>query len=373
MFVLFRWTVGLESTLTQVAAIILCGALATLSYRLIEQPFRRISVPTRWPNLVTLIAGIVIVTGAWSLYQTTAKLQPRLTLNTVSQHSADWYPMQRETSSDAPGCMAQGIANQVAGNLLLTYTRVGCDRPVDWNFTLFVVGDSHTMAYVPMLTQLVMDKGVKVRLYNNGGCPFLSFQAVRESEACQQNSQGSLKDIIEHAQAGDVLFMPSLRLSRFADQFVHFPRSKTMNEMFDEKAVAGRTKLEAQAKEWLVPLADNGVKLVFEAPKLIFEIPPFRCANWFDRHNPACAYGRSVARDSLERYRQPVVEIMDRLVTSHSGISVWDPFPVLCPGAECHVEQDGRPLFYDADHVSGYGNMVLTPNFKRFITSLRPL
>ncbi|BAP46048.1 O-antigen acetylase [Pseudomonas sp. StFLB209] len=370
VFVLMRWTVGLESLPSQLAAVLLSTVLAVFSYRIIEVPLRRRPLLDRLPNLAVISLGLLALAGAWGGYKWTVKSQPQLTLNTVSQHPLDWYPYSRPHSDAAPGCVAQASDSLVAGNRVLSYSRGGCDRPVQWPFTLYVVGDSHAMAYIPMLSKLVMDTGVQVRLYNNGGCPFMSFQAIRESEACRANSLAALQDITGKVQAGDVLFMPSLRLSRFSDQFEHFARSKTMAEMFGEQAVSGRQRLEAEAPQWLAPLAEKGVRLVFEAPKPIFEIPPFRCANWFDHNNPICSYGRSVKRDEMQTYRQPVTEILGRLAGQMPAVSVWDPLPVLCPESDCQVERDGRPLFYDADHVSGHGNMLLAPDFEQFINRL---
>lgn len=371
VFVLFRWTIGLETISTQLAALVLCFALAVFSYRVIEIPLRRGGLLGKVPSLGIMALGLLALAGSWQLYQATVKLQPRLTLSTVSQHPMDWYPYGRESSEASPGCVALPRAQTIDGNLVLEYIRGGCDTPASWNFKLFVVGDSHAMAYVPMLTQLVMDTGVQVQLYNNGGCPFMSFQVIRETAQCKQNSQASLNDIVQKAQAGDVVFMPSLRLARFADQFAHFPRSKTMDEMFGEQAVTGRMNLEEEARNVLAPLLASGVQVVFEAPKPIFEITPFRCSDWFDRSNPACRYGHKMAKDQLEQYRLPVVQLLSRLATQLPEVSVWDPFPVLCPDAQCHTAREGRPLFFDADHVSGYGNMMLTPDFRRFISSLR--
>ncbi|MCB1920872.1 MAG: hypothetical protein KDJ28_12955, partial [Candidatus Competibacteraceae bacterium] len=45
-------------------------------------------------------------------------------------------------------------------------------------------------------------------------------------------------------------------------------------------------------------------------------------------------------------------------------------FPVLCPGETCKTSIDGKPLFFDGDHISGYGNMFLYDDFKKFIISL---
>ncbi|SQG00491.1 O-antigen acetylase, putative [Paucimonas lemoignei] len=372
VFVLFRWTVGLETIPTQIAALVLCVCMALLSYRFIELPLRHGGWLSRMPNYAVMALGLVVLAGSYKAYLLTLTYQPQLTQSTVSQHPLDWYPYGRESSAASPGCVPLPVAKNVNGNLVLVYSRGGCDKPATWNFKLFVVGDSHAMAYVPMLTQLVMDTGVEVHLYNNGGCPFMSFQTIRETEQCKQNSIGSLNDIAAQAQGNDVVFLPSLRLARFADQYAHFSRTKTMNEMFGPEAVAGRTSLEANAPDYLAPVLATGAKVVFEAPKPIFEITPFRCSDWFNRSNAACKYGDAVSKKQLEEYRQPVTELMSRLAEKVPAISVWDPLPTLCPDTECHtLATNGRPLFFDADHVSGYGNMLLTPDFQRFISNLK--
>ena len=71
----------------------------------------------------------------------------------------------------------------------------------------------------------------------------------------------------------------------------------------------------------------------------------------------------------MERLRKPVVDALYNLAQSMPGVSVWDPFPVLCPVAEsCSAFSGDLPLFFDADHVSGYGNRLLLPSFQAFVS-----
>lgn len=51
-------------------------------------------------------------------------------------------------------------------------------------------------------------------------------------------------------------------------------------------------------------------------------------------------------------------------------MSVWDSFPLLCPGDECGTSLDGHPLFFDGDHLSGYANHLLLPAFQDYVTNL---
>jgi hypothetical protein len=54
------------------------------------------------------------------------------------------------------------------------------------------------------------------------------------------------------------------------------------------------------------------------------------------------------------------------------GSHVWDPFPVLCPeGAECNGFVDGKPLFFDGDHLSGFANRLLLPSFTQAVRQMQ--
>jgi hypothetical protein len=44
--------------------------------------------------------------------------------------------------------------------------------------------------------------------------------------------------------------------------------------------------------------------------------------------------------------------------------------PELCPGETCHAVRDGRPLFFDGDHLSSLGNRLLVPSFARLLAGL---
>jgi hypothetical protein len=50
-----------------------------------------------------------------------------------------------------------------------------------------------------------------------------------------------------------------------------------------------------------------------------------------------------------------------------NGAAVWDPFNTLCPGSACAPTRDGKPLYFDGDHLSGYGNTVMLPAFRKFM------
>jgi hypothetical protein len=47
------------------------------------------------------------------------------------------------------------------------------------------------------------------------------------------------------------------------------------------------------------------------------------------------------------------------------GARILDPLPYLCWAESCHGKKDGRPLYYDDNHLSEYGNKLLVPMFTK--------
>ena len=103
---------------------------------------------------------------------------------------------------------------------------------------------------------------------------------------------------------------------------------------------------------------------VFDAPKPIFRSPLFRCADVFNATNPVCRGGLTQSRKTLQTLRAPVLANLAAINTQLPQVRIWDPFPTLCPTEPCSALDGERPLFFDGDHLSAYGNAKLYPEFR---------
>jgi hypothetical protein len=60
----------------------------------------------------------------------------------------------------------------------------------------------------------------------------------------------------------------------------------------------------------------------------------------------------------------------DRLVED-TGITLWDPFPLLCPdGKYCYSEKNGNYLFIDQHHLTSNGNLLLIDSMLELLRKL---
>ncbi|WP_246659975.1 SGNH hydrolase domain-containing protein [Methylosinus sporium] len=330
-------------------------SLAAFSYSYIERPLRYgalLSGPRRAIGLS--LAGCVATAAAiGALYLAT----PSISLSVVSRHSADWFPNYNdEKGPDARGCFVSTTKKKSGGETINIVTRAGCDGPATAQ-TLHIVGDSHSWAYMTMAELYALRTGVRVVRRDFNGCPLLA--TIYFSLECPIYWKEVAQALAAETKPGDVIFLPALRTLRMRNQL-----GADLEPSFpDITAFMAQLHSLDLARETLRVLTKPGVAIVVEAPKPLFKTASLRCADWFDRGNPVCSYGDTVSRAEEEAHRRPVMAFLADLQREFPTVTLWDPMPLLCESTECRIYRDGRPLFFDGDHLSGYGGRVLLPAF----------
>ena len=371
---LFRWTVGLYSYWLVVAVAITFG-LAALSYHWVETPVRRSRRVRSLPAWLKVLAGLVTMIALAFAASALFDKHRQWSLSATSDVK-QWYPY---------GFRVPGVTEE--------------PKPLEGK-KLFVVGDSHTPAYSTLLREASDRLGVHVEKFPVRACNVGSLMApVRQREECVAPIEQVLARIDSDLHAGDMVFFASLRSKRLIDQWAAFDyedgEPRTMLTGLVEKAANrddATTVLEfddlnthlhqpgvvRQRKDaWretagiVAELREKGIWVLFDAPKPVLQMPPFRCSDWFNRHNPVCALGADVDRGQLLVLREPMMDSLVRMQQRFDNVVLWDPFPVLCPDAACSAyDADGRPLFFDGDHLSAHGNRVLYPSFSELLLSV---
>jgi len=377
IFVLFRWTVGLDSIQCYIAAVFFTFLLAIVSYYFVERPIRYSRKILNLQKAKIIFIGLAIVALCYTINNQIVLNQAQLSLSVISREDKLWHDHWLDIEAFNKlhkNCEIAGSAKWIeGGDVFLRYSKPICQPQRTFN-QLFVAGDSHAYNYMPMLQRLVMETDTDIVIYSKPGCTYINFftpLALRDSYNCNSFFTAMITDILSQAKQGDIVFLPGLRLLRFAEQWMLYPKEIVNEHMSSAKALAERAMATKEAVTLLKLFTEKGIKVVFEAPKPIFFAPPFRCSDWFNRINPICFGGLEVPKNFLLNNRLSVMESMQTLSKQVFNVSIWDPFPVLCPSNFCQAIMDHKPLFFDGDHLSGYGNMLLYPSFKTFITHLQ--
>jgi len=360
VFVLFRWTAGFSTPVQKLVALAIAVALALISYFVVEKPLRTLPwlrAPLRAIPL-SLAAVILLAWGGDRMFANASNFSASV----VTANRADWYPETRTRAG--ADCRVEWRTKPFAAGTAFLSQRNGCEG-ADTSARLFVIGDSHATAYFTMLADYARLRRAPVALYQVPGCYFVHL--VPSAAGCAATVGAVLDEVAGQLKAGDVVFMPSLRVPRFREHWGErdLDTVGAWNGMTQNSEAGFAEALAAFAR-----LGIPGVHFVFELPKPIFPTPLFRCSDWFNRSNPACNGGTRMDRALLERHRQPVIAFAERLQGKVANFSTWDPFPLLCPGSTCSMLKDGKPLLFDADHVSGFANRLLLADFVRKMDEL---
>jgi hypothetical protein len=224
---------------------------------------------------------------------------------------------------------------------------------------LYVIGDSHATALITLFSKLAAADGARVHMYAKAGCAFLRIRSVTDSPACAAFGEAFTRELREKAKPGDIVFLPSLRMARIGNQWGGAETGMVSSDQFSRGM--------HEAEQWLTSIEGLDLRVVFLAPTPVFGSPPFRCADWFNRHNPVCRNGLQVDRETTLQRRKPVLDRMQELATRYPNVEIWDPFDRLCAGERCSAFHEGHPLFFDGHHLSGYANLFIYDSFRKSV------
>lgn len=233
VFVVFRWTFGLDSTFYKIAASLIAVAMAVSSYYYVERPTRRLAVLKRLPQYVVVAVGIGCLALCSSAAVLIHWLRPHISISTVSRHLVDWEADGSELNPQQSGCTIRSTRAHLGISWVTTYTRQNC-QIASTGPRIFAIGDSHTLSYVGLFKQYVMHTGSSVTVYANVGCAFLPAQAAPRTNDCRVVTQQTFDDALSKLRQGDIVFLSSLRMPRFSEQYTLLPQQNLHDQVFDE-------------------------------------------------------------------------------------------------------------------------------------------
>jgi hypothetical protein len=342
---LARWTVGVSAT-TIPLLVGLILALAVISWRWVEEPLRRSPWwPERWQVVAT---GLLL-----------AALGAGLLQGLTRQGSALLFQGDRNAALAGPSAPAAAKAPDCSGP--------GQGR-------LLFAGDSHAHVFMSAADHLCRRHGLGYGEAATVGMPYPPLHYTNPATGMSREEAVSLALVEEQrwnslraSLGGDAAnrntlvlalrwplyfdpgFLPdsALRRTSHFDPLSDLPlsRSEALGRWIkgvDEIAAANR----GTPIVLLLPTPEfgGGVPMELCQPQWFRPQPPQECRTGLDRrdHDRLSAY--------LKRQLQP-------LVARHPHLILHDPLNALCPAGtgRCPRLRDGRLLYSDGDHLSGYG------------------
>jgi peptidoglycan/LPS O-acetylase OafA/YrhL len=350
IFVLIRWTCGIDSGVGFICALPLTLLVSLLSYHIIEMPFQFIgryrgsvllkteskhgsrvsSWSFSWAYVVVFIGIVVIFTAHQGFRMVLRSSRFELT------KTKSWYEIDLNEALDSKPWKGR---------------------------SLYIVGDSHAFCYSTLAELLRRDMGVKVVVQPRKGGNFASL--IHEStEFDEVFAESVLSEVRQSARPGDVVLLAALRVKRLCDQWQVYDLAQVVRERDSSESERERLIAVEQGVEIIQRMQSMGLNVVIAAPTPILAAPPFRISDWFNQMNPIGRFGTSIDKSFLDEHRAPAMRSIAEVVRRLPHVHVWDPFDVLCPDSKFHGFDGDRPLLSDGDHLTPYANQKVYPSFK---------
>ena len=335
------------------AGLILTLILGDLSYRLVETPAQVHLSRLRmgWGAMALLGTAVAVAApgvGVRVKEGVPGRFSPEI--ERMQQGALDMNPRRDEcwvaTGSVSPSCMHGG-------------SRLGA----------VVMGDSHANALVSAVVANAPDAGMGVMEWSYSGCPALENVTSRRPERnCGPFTEWMMQQLKNVPR--DIPLVVVNRHALYAIGQNENPKLINgpwvyLSRLYLNPEIEFLEEYGKAISQMACRLAkDHPVYLVRPIPEMGIDVPKAL--------SRAMLFGQQ--KDiwvSLADYHQrnAFIWAAQDAARAQCGVKILDPLPYLCRDDRCLSVKDGRPLYYDDNHLSEYGNSVLAPMFAEVFQS----
>ena len=344
--------------LQRLGVVILSLVLAALTWRLVEQPFRRGGVDRPWRRLGVILPLLLAPIGAGTVLFFGHGLPQRLSPDARALADLEETDVNPARATCFEGADKASPASCRFGATPGVVIGSEGDEVLVW-------GDSHADAVVPGVVAWSRARGWSVREAARGGCPPLADVRVRVygrlNRGCEAAANRALDTIASDRRLKLVVLAARWPLYRDAPPFydVNSPRVTV-----DTAARPGvRPALSAALTATLDAIArrrpDLRVLVIGPVPELTLA-PPECLAQQRQLGGRPEVCARVEAGSPLAR-ALPAEAAIRAAVEDRPGVAAVFPTETLCLDGGCAGMIDGRPIYFDDDHLGAWGARRLVP------------
>ncbi|MCV6590619.1 MAG: acyltransferase [Marinobacterium sp.] len=236
------------------------------------------------------------------------------------------------------------------------------------NVKAVVLGDSHADAVTTAVFEALNKKHEGVLAITKEACPMLLHaRSSINGDICRTENPERIAFVQENHEGIPVIVASRLHayLSGVfnpgeegvsAQPVIYFGDNDRAD--FDEVVEGVRKSL----KETVCKLSEhNPVYLLRPIPEMEQKVPHTMAKGYLLEGE---ARIQSLSLADYQQKNQLMISMIDE-VAAACGARVIDPAEPLCDSGVCISSLEGRPLYYDEDHLSEYGNRLLVPLFRQ--------
>lgn len=247
-----------------------------------------------------------------------------------------------------------------------------CYIGVKDNIRAIVIGDSHADALTTSISSMFDSDLEGVIALTRASCPFILHHKNRKTGmGCFDENFLRLEDVKNYQG------VPIVLVGRWSAYIYGQSNPKRISKgdnrasmYFDDEKFMDENSLlvsfENALKETLCTLTDSSPVVITQPiPEMRVNVP-----DTVSRNMMRNLVSDVSIRDDLYFERNHKIRDIISKSAKKCGAVVADPYEYLCTDGVCKGTKDGRPIYYDGDHMSEYGNKILTPMFEKSFLNL---
>lgn len=350
---------ALDKTPWAIAAGLLLATLAGhFSYLWIEKPTQKL-LKTRRMNYaagsIALASALIIspAVGIWKLDGVNGRFEPNIEFvaNESKNFNTERERCHPNKGEVMPMCLHGGHSERVV-----------------------VLGDSHANALISSVAAAGTSVNAGVSEWSYSGCSFVPGSKTISGVADKNFKCNEFNTWAESRLGALPSNIPVILINRYAspamgENYGHNPFQKP--RIFFSKIVERTTPdFLAEFTEHITQSAcqlakQRTVYMVRPIPEMGFNVPRALSIRMIFSQNDDLSI-------PIEEYRKrnDWVWLAQNAARDQCGIKILDPIPYLCSKDRCYGSRNGRPLYYDDDHMSEFGNKLLVPMFDQVFKEL---
>ena len=342
IFVLLKWTLGMNNWIMIAVAYILTLFMALMSYHFIETPFRqsgsKFSILAPTATIFVLVFVIIGIQKKYFLNDTyifkeLAKKVPENHLIKMECHSVPPKELERCLSLERTAMKPNYI---------------------------FVVVDSHAGHLIPTIKQVIKDSKFQVIQYTGG-------QFNTRVNLSSEGAKVVLKVIEEKIQQGDMVFITGDRAygyDPYKDYYEYDALLRGVEVDILKRSANTRNEARMVFSAIAEALDKKGAKLLFagDTPKLA------------SGAIAACLIQKSIGSPNscdvpkaISKLHASPVNSLYKDIAKLNHVYFWNPHDLLCEKEICSFESNSSVNYFDRDHLTLDTALFLAPYLKNFL------
>jgi len=345
LIVLTRYAIGLESHTQYISELLFVSlVMASLSYHLIEAPFRRsVWVTPKFVYFSSVVLATILMTiSAFGLVHSgfEERFEP-----TVVQ-----YDKARSPNIPYQNCNARP-AN--------SWCKLGY---VENKPTVFLWGDSHLLSWGPVLNKILSNQQISAEFVTSSACPPLLGVNSSIRVTCAAQNIVVKNYLLDHPEIKTVV------ISAFWSLYFH--QDSELSAMSGNPPVKGMQAASNALNGTMQWLFDNNKQVIVIGPVPIYEKSvPLSLALEKSMSHPILHSSRT----EQQKKHALFFEIIENAKNdSKNYFQFLDPVQWMC-AEDCLIVKDNVSLYRDAHHLSIAGAMNLEKNFLRALVNQSPV